>query len=306
MIEFNHVSVLLNETIDGLNIKKDGIYVDGTIGGAGHSYHILEKLDSGMLIGFDQDSIAIEASKKRLIPFLNKYKLVNSNFSKIPEYLESNNIKYVDGFLFDLGVSSFQLDEPTRGFSYRYDSKLDMRMDQRQSLSAYDVVNKYSLEKLTKILFEYGEEKYARSIANNIVSNRPINTTFELVEIIKKSVPSKYLNEKGHPAKKTFQAIRIEVNQELEILKDSLNNCLKYLNKGGRMCVITFHSLEDRIVKQLFKDKTSSSWHRGMPIANEEKIEFKLVNSKPILATEQELLVNNRSHSAKLRIIEKL
>lgn len=313
MGEFKHISVLLNECIDNLNIKKDGIYVDGTLGGAGHSYHILKKLNgSGYLYCFDQDIAAIEASSKRLSTLsLPNFKLIHSNFQFMKQELEKIGINSVDGILFDLGVSSYQLDEGERGFSYNYDALLDMRMDQSSSLTAKDVVNRYSESELTRIFFEYGEEKFSRKIAANIVKERKvkeINTTFELVDIIKKSLPVQALREKGHPAKRIFQAIRIEVNGELAILKESLSNALKLLKPKGRMCVITFHSLEDRIVKSLFNEVSSpKSWNRNMPIVlDDDKIEYKHVCKKPILPSVEELEQNNRAHSAKLRVIEKL
>ncbi len=312
MIEFKHQPVMLKECIENLNIKKDGVYVDATVGGAGHSYHILEVLDeSGYLYCFDQDINAIEAARKHLQTLSKQnYSLINVNFSNMKEALNYKNTPIADGILFDLGVSSFQLDEPSRGFSYRYDAKLDMRMNQNNSLSAYDVVNRYKEEDLTRILFEYGEEKYARRIASNIVThrkNKPIETTLELVEIIKNSVPSSYIRE-THPAKKSFQAIRIEVNNELGILKQSLEDALALLKPYGRLVVITFHSLEDRIVKQLFKEKSSEeSWHRGMPVNISTKpCEFKLITNKPLTASNEELEINNRSHSAKVRVIERI
>lgn len=309
---FKHTPVLLKEVIEGLNIKSDGIYVDATIGGAGHSYHILEKLGSaGHLYGFDQDTAAIEASKNRLstLSLLN-YTLIHDNFKNTTSKLDEYHVSAIDGAIFDLGVSSFQLDSGERGFSYNYDSKLDMRMNQESKLSAYEVVNTYSESVIADILYNYGEEKYSRQIARNIINSRkekPIVTTFELVEIIKKSLPRKSLAEKGHPAKRTFQAIRIEVNQELEILKQSLLDISQKLNKKGRLCVITFHSLEDRIVKNLFKELTSGKeWNRNMPITLEEdSVEFKLITRKPIVSSEEELLLNNRAKSAKLRIIER-
>ena len=308
-----HIPVLLNECLENLNIKENGIYVDATMGGGGHSSNILNRISSsGHLYCFDQD---IEAIKECNIRFKdidkNKFDIIHSNFSNMKEELAKFNVTGVDGILFDLGVSSHQLDTQDRGFSYNYDARLDMRMDQRQKLSAYEVVNNYSEQDLVKIFFEYGEEKFSKSIAHHIVEERkqqPINTTFELVEIIKRSVPAKYKNEKGHPAKRVFQAIRIEVNHELTILKDSLRNALELLNKNGRLCVITFHSLEDKIVKSLFKEVSEGpKWNRNMPIdLNEKELDYKLVQRKAIVATEEELDYNNRSHSAKLRVIEKI
>jgi len=312
MIDFQHKPVLLDEVIEGLNIKSDGTYVDATVGGGGHSYHILDKLKSGYLYCFDQDVAAIEASRKHLLSLSkSNFTHIHSNFSNMKKELGYVGIPIADGILYDLGVSSFQLDEASRGFSYRFNAALDMRMDQSSSLTAMKVVNEYSEEKLSKILFEFGEERYARQISKSIVSSRTISkieTTEQLVEIIKKSVPVRYAIESGHPAKKTFQAIRIEVNHELDILKKALSDGLDLLKPGGRMCVITFHSLEDRIVKQLFKEKSSpEEWHRGMPINLESKpVEFRLVSNKPILPSQNELENNPRSHSAKLRIIEKI
>ena len=307
-----HIPVLLNECLENLNIKENGIYVDATMGGGGHSSNILNRISNGHLYCFDQD---IEAIKECNIRFKdidkNKFDIIHSNFSNMKEELAKFNVTGVDGILFDLGVSSHQLDTQDRGFSYNYDARLDMRMDQRQKLSAYEVVNNYSEQDLVRIFFEYGEEKFSKSIARHIVEARkehPVNTTFELVEIIKRSVPTKYKNEKGHPAKRVFQAIRIEVNHELSILKDSLRNALSLLNKNGRLCVITFHSLEDKIVKSLFKEVSEGpKWNRNMPIdLNEKELDYKLVQRKAIVATLEELDYNNRSHSAKLRVIEKI
>ena len=308
-----HIPVLLNECLENLNIKEDVIYVDATMGGGGHSSNILKRIsDKGHLYCFDQD---IEAIKECQIRFKdideNKFDIIHSNFSFMKEELAKFNVTKVNGILFDLGVSSHQLDTQDRGFSYNYDARLDMRMDQRQKLSAYEVVNNYSEQELVKIFFDYGEEKFSKSIARHIVEERknaPIKTTFEFVDVIKRSVPAKYKNEKGHPAKRVFQAIRIEVNHELSILKDSLRNALDLLDKNGRLCVITFHSLEDKIVKSLFKEVSEGpKWNRNMPIdLNEKELDFKLVSRKAIVATEEELDYNNRSHSAKLRVIEKV
>ena len=308
---FNHISVLLDECIEGLSIKKDGIYVDATIGGAGHSYHILKELSpKGLLIGFDQDQVALEASREKLSSLSPQFKLIHSNFASLKEELAKIGVSQVDGFLFDLGVSSVQFDESDRGFSYRFDARLDMRMNKENDLDAYKVVNTYSKEELTKIFYEYGEEKFSRNIATKIVERRkisPIETTFELVDVIRSALPSSVLREKGHPAKKVFQAIRIEVNRELDVLKEGLRDALELLKKGGRICVITFHSLEDRIVKEMFKEKCENAWNKNMPFKLEEnKSEYRLVNKKPIVAKESELEVNNRAHSAKLRIIERV
>lgn len=304
-----HVSVLLNESIDGLDIKEDGIYVDATLGRAGHSSQILKRLTSGKLYCFDKDSDAMEYSRERLLTISPQFELIHSDFKYIKEELEKRGISSVDGILFDLGVSSPQLDNGERGFSYNYDARLDMRMNKDDKLDAYTIVNKYSESDLRKLIFTYGEERYASSIARNIVLERnkkPIETTFELVEVIKKSVPIKYIKQ-THPAKRTFQAIRIEVNDELNGLKISLDKALSILKPKGRIAVITFHSLEDRIVKEKFKEVTTAKeWNRYMPVTvNEEKIEFRLVNKKPIIPSEEEINSNNRAHSSKLRIIEK-
>lgn len=307
---YSHYSVLLNESIEGLNINKDGIYVDCTLGGGGHSSVILSKLDKGHLYCFDQDDYAISVANERLSKINNNYTIIKDNFCNILEALKEYNITKVDGILYDLGVSSFQLDIPERGFSYRFDGPLDMRMDQNANLDAYTVVNSYSEQELKRILYEYGEEKFAPLIARRIVNerkNKPIKTTFELVDVIKNALPAKALRGTGHPAKQTFQAIRIEVNHELDILKNSLSDGLKLLNKDGRMVVITFHSLEDKIVKKLFKEKTSLDLPKGLPFIPEGyEIEYELVNSKIILPSEEELSENNRSHSAKMRIIKKI
>jgi len=302
-----HIPVLLKETIELLDINPNGIYVDMTLGGGGHSEAILSKLTKGKLIGFDQDLYAIEKAKKRLSKFSNFY-AVNDNFINAKNRLEAINILSVDGIIFDLGVSSFQFDIPERGFSYRFDAPLDMRMDQSAKTDAYEVINTYEYDELVKIFFEYGEEKYARFITNNIIKKRQIKTiktTFELVDIIKESLPNKELNKKGHPAKKVFQALRIEVNQELEILEEALKNAIDLLNVGGRLAVITFHSLEDRIVKKLFKDLSTITIPKGLAILVDEIPAIKLINRKVITADEKELENNNRAHSAKLRVIEK-
>ena len=310
MDNYKHYSVLLNESIDLLKIKPDGIYVDCTLGGGGHSLEVLKRLTTGHLYAFDQDKYAIEKAKIRLQDYLDKVTIINSNFANIKTELNKLGIEQVDGILYDLGVSSFQFDIPERGFSYRFDGPLDMRMNQDDSLSCYDIVNSYSENELKKILYEYGEEKFAPSIARNIVKNRmvkPIETTFELVDIIKKSLPAAVLRKSGHPAKQTFQALRIEVNGELDVLKDSLEAAVSLLKPAGRVVVITFQSLEDRIVKQLFKKYTTLDIPKGLPyVPDYMKLEYKLVNNKVILPSEEELSENNRSHSAKLRAIEKL
>ena len=304
-----HIPVLLPETISGLNIKPDGIYVDLTLGRGGHSGEILKRLTTGHLYGVDQDQEAIVESKKYLETISKNFTLIHQNFSHLGEILAEYSIDYVDGILMDLGVSSPQFDEGDRGFSYREDAPLDMRMDQSQTLTAYQIVNTYSLDEIFKILRDYGEEKYAYSIAKNIVKARecsPIKTTFDLVEIIKKSKPMKELSKAGHPAKQSFQALRIAVNDELNVLTVTLGQALKALRPhGGRLAVITFHSLEDRIVKNAFKDAAISEGNRyDIPSSLEEK-EYQLINRKPIVANENELQENHRSASAKLRIIER-
>jgi len=302
-----HKSVLLNEAIENLNLKEDSIIVDATLGYAGHSSEILKRIKRGCLYAFDQDRQAIEASDKRLSEIGDNYKIIKSNFVNMKEELRKLGVEKVDGVLFDLGVSSPQLDEGKRGFSFHQDAPLDMRMDQESNFSAYNVVNEYSKEELARIFFEYGEDKFALRIAENIIKNRPINTTLELVEVIKEVVPEKVKREK-HPARKIFQAIRIEVNHELEILTSSIKDALDLLNVGGRVLVITFHSLEDRIVKNLFKEITSiDPLVKGLPkIPDEYLPNYKLVNNKAIIPTDVELEYNNRSRSAKLRIIERI
>ena len=303
-----HISVLLNESIENLSIKENGLYVDCTLGFAGHSSQILKRITRGCLFAFDQDKDAIKYSKKKLDEISNNYEIINTNFVNLKKELEKRNVQKVDGILFDLGVSSYQLDNDERGFSFHKDAKLDMRMNQDQKLSALEVVNEYSKEQLTKIFYEYGEEKYASSIAKNIVKereNKKITTTLELVEIIKNSVPEKY-KRNHHPARKVFQAIRIEVNQELEVLKKALVDAIDLLNPNGRLCVITFHSLEDRIVKNIFKEYSSVPLvYKGMPeIPKEYRAKIKIIGKfKP---SKDELNNNNRSRSAILRVIEKI
>lgn len=311
--DMEHIPVLLDEVIDGLNIKEDGTYCDLTLGRAGHSSEILKRLSTGLLIGLDQDEIAIEASRERLSRISLNFKLIHANFSEIKEILSKLRINKIDGCLMDLGVSSPQFDTPERGFSYRYDAKLDMRMNLDDELTAYDIVNKCDLEALTKIFREYGDEKYAYQIAKKIVAKReiaPIVTTFDLVDIIKSSLPPKELKKKGHPAKQVFQALRIATNNEYEVLKTALKDVTSMLNHGGRLAVITFHSGEDRIVKKFFKELTSSeSYSRYGPapiIDNNSDVEFRLVNKNVIVASEEELNNNPRSTSAKLRIIERI
>ena len=301
-----HIPVLLEEVISGLNINPAGTYVDLTVGRGGHSSEILARLKTGRLIAVDQDAEAIEASQARLSQISNKFDIVRANFSELEEILSSLSVQSVDGILMDLGVSSPQFDEGERGFSYKEDARLDMRMDQRQELTAYEIVNTYGLEDLTKILQIYGEEKYAYSIAKNIIKERqraPIETTLQLVEIIKKSKPMKELKKVGHPAKQVFQALRIAVNDELNVLEKTLHIALAHLKPGGRLAVITFHSGEDRIVKNIFKDAAISEGNRIDGPSQEKEKDFVLINRKPITASEDELKDNHRSASAKLRII---
>ena len=305
-----HISVLLKESIDSLNIKEDGIYVDCTLGYAGHSSEILKRIKRGHLFAFDQDQIAIDSSNKKLSNIGNNYTIIKSNFVNLKEKLHELNITEVDGILFDLGVSSPQLDEQERGFSFHNDAKLDMRMDRDNPFSAWDIVNSYSEKDLARIIFQYGEEKYGNSIAKNIIKareNKPINTTLELVEIIKKSMPEKAKRDK-HPARKTFQALRIETNHELEILESSIKDAASMLKVGGILSVITFHSLEDRIVKNVFKDLTEiDDFVKGLPnIPDEYLPNYELVNNKAIVPSDEELELNNRSRSSKLRIIKRI
>ena len=306
-MEYKHIPVLLNETIDSLNIKEDGIYVDCTLGGAGHSSEILKRLTTGHLYAFDQDKMIVEKSSKRLAEISNNFTIIQDNFVNIKSCLESLGVTKVDGILYDLGVSSFQLDIPERGFSYQHDAPLDMRMDQTKDFSAYDVVNMYSENELRKVLLEYGEEKFAGLIVKKIIKSRPIETTYQLVEVIKSALPAAILRKEKHPAKKTFQAIRIEVNKELIVFRKSLMDAFDLLNLNGRISVITFHSLEDRICKHMFKEKCSLDLPPDLPIIPEGyTIDFQLVNKKAIIASQEELAINNRSHSAKLRVIERI
>lgn len=310
-MEFNHVSVLLNETIEGLNIKPDGIYADGTLGGAGHSYQIASKLNGlGRLIGFDQDEDAITASTERLKEFKN-VTIVRSNYRNMKEELNNRGINKVDGILLDLGVSSYQLDTVSRGFSYKEEAPLDMRMDNRNEVTARDIVNNYLQGDLFRIIRDYGEDKFAANIAKHIVMNRevkPIETTTELAEIVKAAIPMKFRKQGGHPAKQTFQAIRIELNSELSVLKESLMDMIDLLNPNGRICIITFHSLEDRIVKNIFKEaEDPCTCPKNFPTCVcGKKSKGKVITRKPILPSEEELKLNSRSKSAKLRIFEKI
>lgn len=308
---FKHKSVLLEETIDGLNIKPDGIYVDGTLGGGGHAYEVCKHLSNkGRFIGIDQDEAAIEAASARLSDFGERVTIVRSNYCDMKLQLQKLGIDKVDGIVLDLGVSSYQLDTAERGFSYRVDAPLDMRMDRRQKMTAKDIVNDYSEMDLFRIIRDYGEDKFAKNIAKHIVMERekgPIETTGQLIEIIKRAIPMKFQKTAGHPAKRTFQAIRIELNRELEVLRDSLDDMIEILNKDGRICIITFHSLEDRIVKGIFKKNenpcTCPSHFPVCVCGNVSK--GKVITRKPILPGEEELQENSRSKSAKLRIFER-
>ena len=310
-MEFKHKSVLLNETIDGLNIKPDGIYVDGTLGGGGHAYEVCRRLgEKGSIVGIDQDAAAIEAASARLKDFGEKVTIVRSNYCDMKSKLHELGIDKVDGIVLDLGVSSYQLDTAERGFSYREDAPLDMRMDTRQKMTARDIVNDYTEADLYRVIRDYGEDKFAKNIAKHIVQARavkPVETTAELSEIIRASIPMKFQKKSGHPAKRTFQAIRIELNRELDVLRDSLDDMIDLLNPGGRLCIITFHSLEDRIVKSSFrKNENPCICPSHFPVCvcgNVSK--GKVITRKPILPSEEELTVNSRSKSAKLRIFER-
>lgn len=311
-MEFNHYSVLLNETIENLNIKPDGIYVDGTLGGGGHAYQVALRLsEKGRLIGIDQDADAIAAAGERLKEFGDKITIIRSNYANMKEELHRIGVEKVDGIVLDLGVSSFQLDTPERGFTYRDENApLDMRMDDRQSLTAKDIVNGYSEMDLYRIIRDYGEDKFAKNIAKHIVQERakkPIETTGELTEIIRASIPMKVQVTGGHPAKRTFQAIRIELNKELEVLQNNLDDMIDLLNPGGRICIITFHSLEDRIVKSNFKrNENPCTCPSDFPVCVCGKVsKGKVITRKPILPSEKELEENSRSKSAKLRVFER-
>lgn len=310
-MEFKHYSVMLNETIEQLNIRPDGIYVDGTLGGAGHSSEIAKRLTTGRLIGIDQDADAIAAASERLKDYKDKVTIVRSNYAQMKEVLHNLGIEKVDGILLDLGVSSFQLDTPERGFTYRSeDAPLDMRMDDRQKLTARDIVNEYSEMELFRIIRDYGEDRFAKNIAKHIVSAReqkPIETTGELNAIIKGAIPMKVQVTGGHPSKRTYQAIRIELNHELDVLRDNLDDMIELLNDGGRCCIITFHSLEDRIVKSAFKkNENPCTCPSNFPVCVcGNKSRGHVVTRKPILPSEKELEENSRSKSAKLRVFER-
>ncbi|CDD57421.1 ribosomal RNA small subunit methyltransferase H [Bacteroides pectinophilus CAG:437] len=310
-MEFKHKSVLLDETIESLNIKPNGIYVDGTLGGGGHSYEIAKRLtDGGRLIGIDQDEDAIRAAKERLSEFADRVTIVRDNYCNMPKVLDELGISKVDGILLDIGVSSYQLDEAERGFTYKQDAPLDMRMDQRQEMTAKDIVNGYSEEDLYRIIRDYGEDKFAKNIAKHIVQARqikPVETTFELDEIIKAAIPMKFRATGGHPAKKTFQAIRIELNRELEVLDESIDAMTDLLNDNGRLCIITFHSLEDRIVKTRFrKNENPCTCPPDFPVCVcGKKPKGKVITRKPIVPDEEELEENKRAKSSKLRVFER-
>lgn len=310
-MEFKHTSVLLHETIENLHIKPEGIYVDGTLGGGGHAGRIAERLQgSGRLIGIDQDADAIEAAGRRLEPYRERITLIRDNYCHMKEALKQIGIDKVDGIVLDLGVSSFQLDNIERGFSYKYDTKLDMRMDTRQSLSAREIINEYPEADLYRIIRDYGEEQFAKNIAKHIVmarKDKPVETTGQLCEIIKAAIPAKMRATGGHPAKRTFQAVRIECNRELEVLKDSLDQQIDLLNPGGSICVITFHSLEDRIVKSAFrKNENPCTCPPDFPVCVCGQVSRgKVITRKPILPSEEELKSNQRAKSAKLRVFSK-
>ena len=310
-MEFKHKSVLLEETVNGLNIKPDGIYVDGTLGGGGHAEEVCKQLnDKGSFIGIDQDAAAIEAASVRLAGFGERVTIIRSNYCDMKSRLHEKGIDKVDGIVLDLGVSSYQLDTAERGFSYREDAPLDMRMDRRQKMTARDIVNDYSEMDLYRVIRDYGEDKFAKNIAKHIVAARgtnPIETTGQLTEIIRASIPMKYQKKSGHPAKRTFQAIRIELNRELDVLKNSLDDMIEILNPGGRLCIITFHSLEDRIVKSAFKkNENPCTCPPDFPVCVCGKVSKGcVVTRKPILPSEEELEYNSRSKSAKLRIFER-
>ena len=312
VVEFNHYSVMLHETIEQLNIRPDGIYVDGTLGGGGHAYEVCSRLQNGHFYGIDQDDAAIAAASERLRCFGDKVTVIRNNYVNAVEALREYGVTGVDGIVLDLGVSSFQLDTPERGFTYRdADAPLDMRMDDRQSLTARDIVNDYSEMDLYRIIRDYGEDKFAKNIAKHIVAARqvkPITTTGELTEIIRESIPMKMQVKSGHPAKRTFQAIRIELNRELDVLRDSLDGMIDILDDGGRLCIITFHSLEDRIVKTIFrKNENPCTCPSDFPVCVcGKKSKGKVITRKPILPGETEMEENPRSKSAKLRIFERV
>ena len=303
-----HITVLKEEAVEALNIKDDGIYVDATLGGGGHSSLILSKLKKGHLYSFDQDDYAISRAKEKLDTVGNNYTIIKSNFVNLKERLNELGVYHIDGILYDLGVSSFQFDMEERGFSYRLDGPLDMRMNQNQELSAKTIVNEWPVSKLIEIFYRYGEEKFAKQIAfqiDKVRREKEISTTFELVDIIKSALPQKVLKQKGNPAKQVFQALRVAVNDELTVFEKSLLDALDMLNSDGRAVVITFQSLEDRICKSIFKEKSTLDIPEGLPIVIKEEAPFELISRKPILPSDEELNNNNRSHSAKMRILRK-
>lgn len=309
-MEYTHKPVLLDESIEALNIRAGGTYVDGTLGRAGHSREIVRRLDGGRLICIDRDLAAIAAARERLAPWMDRVTLVHSNFSELGEVLRQTEAGEADGMLFDLGVSSPQLDDASRGFSYMQDAPLDMRMDTRQKMTARDIVNGYEEKELYRVIRDYGEDKFAKNIAKHIVTERgkrPIETTGQLTEIVRRAIPMKYQKKSGHPAKRTFQAIRIELNRELEVLRDSLDDMIELLNPGGRLCIITFHSLEDRIVKSAFKkNENPCTCPPDFPVCVCGKVsKGSIVTKKPILPGKEEMEQNSRSKSAKLRIFER-
>ena len=310
-MSFDHTSVLLDEVINGLNIKQDGIYVDATLGGGGHAFEICKEIKEGRLIGIDQDEAAIQAATSRLLPFKDKVTLVRSNYKDFKKILSDFNVKKVDGIVLDLGVSSHQIDSSERGFSYSMDGPLDMRMDVRQTLTAKDIVNEYSEADLYRIIRNYGEDKFAKNIAKHIVLEREsgdIESTYHLNQVISRAIPMKFQKKSGHPSKRTYQAIRIELNKELDVLKDSLDDMIEMLNSKGRICIISFHSLEDRIVKNIFRESENPcTCPKSFPVCvcgNQKK--GKVVSRKPILPSSKEQKANSRAKSAKLRIFEKL
>lgn len=307
-MEYIHKTVLLDEAVEHLNIKPDGIYVDATTGGGGHSSLILSKLTTGHLYCFDQDDYAFMRSKERLDKIGSNYTFVKSNFVDLKKALNELGVTKIDGIIYDLGVSSFQFDIPERGFSYNYDAPLDMRMNQDAELTAEKIVNEWSYEDIVRILYRYGEDPFSKQIARSIERERtikPIHTTFELVDVIKKALPQKVLRQKGHPAKQAFQALRIAVNDELRVFEVSINDALDMLNSDGYAVVITFHSLEDRICKTVFKEASTVENIEGLPIMLNKEADFELITRKPILPSEEELKNNNRAHSAKMRVLRK-
>ncbi len=303
-----HITVLLNEAVDALDIKPNGIYVDATLGGGGHSSLILSKLTTGHLYCFDQDDYAISKATEKLNKISNNFTIIKSNFVDLKNQLQNLGITKIDGIVYDLGVSSFQFDIPERGFSYRFDAFLDMRMNTDAPLRCYDIINNYDFKQLETIFYRYGEDPFSSKIANRIIKvreDKPIETTFELVDVIKSALPNKVLNQKGHPAKRIFQALRIAVNDELRVFEDSVKDAIEMLNKDGRVAVITFHSLEDRICKTIFKEYSTIDIPKGLPIVVTDLAPLELISRKPILPSDEEIEMNNRSHSAKMRVARK-